>query len=326
LVIFLLVPEVHDGAEATLVKHRRLAEVPGQRIVLIGGSNLGFGVDSDLLERKTGCPAVNMGMNGYLGVSFLLEETRPFLRRGDIVVIAFEYDGYFKSAYGTGTAQLAVVKARPASLSYLDFSQRFAVMTAVPYAAQKKVLRLIHEAMISVSPSGTISTSTEESATALLSRVESVAGLNDKGDVIAHLEVNWPYELEDGVDATSTPRNKDVISLIRKFTESLRDQGVDVLVSYTPIVDDYYRRHAGPIDALYSALRKAEPIVALGPPSRYVFERGMMFDTVYHLNAQGRRLRTERLAGDIARHYKRDRVCGELTGVNQVLNEGSREE
>jgi hypothetical protein len=90
----------------------------------------------------------------------------------------------------------------------------------------------------------------------------------------------------------------------------MRARGVDVLLSHTPVERNYYERHARSINTLYQALAGEKPITVLSPPSRYIFERNMMFDTVYHLNGDGRRLRTEQLAEDVANHYKRGKVCG----------------
>lgn len=144
--ICLLIPDGNDYAQASVLKHRRLLEAPGRRIVLVGGSNLAFGVDSTILEQKTGCSVINMGMNGYLGVKFMLREVAPHLRPQDIVVVALEYDSFFKPVDGRPSDQLMVVKANPRTFSYLDAKQRLKVLQTVPYVAQQKVLRLIREA------------------------------------------------------------------------------------------------------------------------------------------------------------------------------------
>ena len=72
MTIALTIPDENDYARATLLKHERLSSLPGKKIVLVGGSNLSYGIDSPLIERETGCPAVNMGLNGYFGVRYLM--------------------------------------------------------------------------------------------------------------------------------------------------------------------------------------------------------------------------------------------------------------
>src|SRR5688572_19607287 len=70
----LVVPEVNDYHRASVTKHQRLSALPSPKIVLAGGSNLAFGIDSQMIEKATGRKVVNMGMDGYLGARFLLAE------------------------------------------------------------------------------------------------------------------------------------------------------------------------------------------------------------------------------------------------------------
>src|SRR5690554_8180171 len=61
LALVLLVPEQNDYALASNLKHDRLEALSGNRVVLVGGSNLAFGIDSKAIEAAVGCPVVNMG-------------------------------------------------------------------------------------------------------------------------------------------------------------------------------------------------------------------------------------------------------------------------
>src|SRR5690348_8879721 len=72
---------------ATRDKEWRLATLPGPRVVFVGGSNLPFGLDSDVIERQTGRRVVNMGLYVHLGLEFMLNEASAGLREGDVVVL-----------------------------------------------------------------------------------------------------------------------------------------------------------------------------------------------------------------------------------------------
>ena len=75
--------------------YRRLADSQGNRLILVGGSNVAFGVDVDFLEHMlarygyeyTVCP---LGLYAAVGTSAMLELSRGQLREGDIVVLAVE--------------------------------------------------------------------------------------------------------------------------------------------------------------------------------------------------------------------------------------------
>ncbi|HEY0941149.1 MAG TPA: hypothetical protein VGE08_13700 [Steroidobacter sp.] len=317
LALFLFVPEGNDYAEATLLKHGRLAALPGPRIILVGGSNLAFGIDSTIIERNTGCRVVNMGMNGYLGVQYMLSEVRPFLHRNDIVVVALEYDNYHKAIGGTPSDQLMIVKANPAAFTYLDADQRKAVLSTIPYVAQQKMLRLMRDGLGNAwlrlfNPEGGKGPN--------ISEIESLAGFTEHGDLISHLNVDWPGHREDGIDMTGTPRDPQVIPLLQQFTSDVRAEGVNVLISYTPVIDSFYRRHQRSIDGLYEELKHAPQLTVPSPPTAFVYGEDLFFDTVYHLNAAGRVLRSERLARDIVGQFDTRTICA---GQHMTTTEAS---
>lgn len=298
VVVVVAVPDGNDYALATRKKHARLAMDVPRKIVIVGGSNLAYGIDSALIERVTGTHVVNMGMNGYLGVRFMLEEVKPALRAGDVVVVALEYDSYWKSVEGTGRDLLMIAKANPAALGYLDWTQRYEVLKALPYAAQQKVLRLVREGL-----------QRQPRKPRLIDKVESAAGFNEYGDLTSHLEVKWPYDQEDGIDLTHTPLDQEVGPLLQDFAREMQARGVDVVLSYTSAVETYYRRHKQSIDSLHALLTKLPPLVVPSPPTDFVYPTPWFFDTVYHLNAEGRAARSQKLAGDLQRHLK-DRGAG----------------
>jgi hypothetical protein len=305
------IPEGNDYARASVLKHDRLAAIDARKIVLVGGSNLSFGINSALIEERTGCPAVNMGMNGYFGVRFILNEVKPELNRGDVVVIAFEYDNYFKSVDGTPSDLLAVAKSNPGVIDALTWRQQLAVLKAAPYVAQQKILRLAGQAYDSIAGRGGNGPAVD------IIDIESFKSFAPNGDLVGHLGMAWPYALENGLDATNLPLEQDAIDLMQGFAADMQQRGVHVMVSYTPVMRDYYEAHAAALDHIHDAVLAAPPLVAPSPPAAYVYERPMFFDTVYHLNAEGRAARTERLIEDLSRELQAAASCFSETAVAQ---------
>ena len=85
-----------DLVGALVAKHKRLASAPSPRIIIIGGSNTMFGVNSPLLEKATGRSVVNMGLHASLGYGFMCRELDGALRPGDIVLAMPEHSQYAK--------------------------------------------------------------------------------------------------------------------------------------------------------------------------------------------------------------------------------------
>jgi hypothetical protein len=298
--VVLLVPDGNDYATTSLRKHARLTMDQPRKIVFVGGSNLMFGLDSQLIERETGSHVVNMGMNGYFGARFMLSEVKASLRAPDVVVVSLEYDNFFKSVDGTSSDLLMVAKANPRAFRYLSWKQRSAVARAVPYVAQQKLLRLMREGM-RYSVTGSRGLPEDEIA---LTSIESAAGVNEYGDMTSHVGVAWPWEREDGLDLTRHPLDGQVVGLLQSFAAEMQARGVAVLVSYTPAIDYYYRKHKQSIDHVHVELSRSAPLVVPRPPQEFVFAEPLFFDTVYHLNEKGRKIRTEKVIRDLEPYLK----------------------
>ena len=74
-------------------KYARLRSLDDEnKVIIIGGSSVSFGIDSRLMEEELGMPVVNFGMYGPLGTTVMLDLTRGHINPGDIVILAPETD------------------------------------------------------------------------------------------------------------------------------------------------------------------------------------------------------------------------------------------
>ena len=298
--VVFLVPEGNDYGLATVMKHERLARDVPRKIVFIGGSNLAFGMDSGMVEKQTGLPVVNMGMNGYFGVRFMLEEAKPKLKAGDIAVLSFEYDNFYKSVDGTSSDLLIVVKSRPKSFEFLTWGQRLGLVETMPFVAQQKVLRLVREGGRRIRDAVGGGGGHEP----YIESIETLAGFEEHGDLRSHWGVEWKKEREPGIDITKTPRDNEVVGLLQAFATEMKARGVTVVVSYTPLLRSFYELHKGGLEALHGTLVAAPPLLVPSPPSEFVFDERLFFDTVYHLTKEGTPLRARKVARDLERVLK----------------------
>lgn len=73
-----------------------MENIDGPKIVLVGDSNLAFGINSEDIEDAFNMPVVNMGLHGGLGSIFSERMARINVDEGDIYIIlrwSFEGDG-----------------------------------------------------------------------------------------------------------------------------------------------------------------------------------------------------------------------------------------
>jgi len=309
-------PEGGTYQQVVSRKHERLDSIEGTKIVLVGGSNLAFGADTLLLQERTSCPVMNMGMNGYFGVRYMLEEVRPSLNAGDTVVVALEYDSFFKSVEGTPSNLLLVVKEHREAYNYLTWEQRLALLGAMPYVAQQKILRLIRGVAFSARDAILGPDQDPPGEADLLANIETAEGFNAQGDLVSHLGVDWPLAITQGTPADA-PLDPEIIPLLRRYQDEMAAQGVRVMISYTPLEASFYARYQAGIDGIEQAMRDAG-LNVVSSARDYVYDESFFFDTVFHLDAEGRAMRSERLAADINAFRGPDAPCapGQQTGAD----------
>ena len=76
---------------AVLEKDRLIRTTPSPKMILVGGSNLAFGIDSKMLQDSLGIRVVNMGLYAKLGLRYMLAQVRPYIKTGDVVIVVPEY-------------------------------------------------------------------------------------------------------------------------------------------------------------------------------------------------------------------------------------------
>ena len=86
LVMCLHIMPQYQGAytAALLDKVERLNSIEQPKLVLLGNSNLAFGMNSEKIEDALGMPVVNMGLHGGLGNAFHEEMGKMNVTEGDI--------------------------------------------------------------------------------------------------------------------------------------------------------------------------------------------------------------------------------------------------
>ena len=83
-----VMPQYEGDYQAAMIdKVERLKSMEGEKIVLIGDSNLPFGIDSGTLEQKLGKPVVNMGMHGGTGDVFNEQAALLNVHEGDLYIV-----------------------------------------------------------------------------------------------------------------------------------------------------------------------------------------------------------------------------------------------
>ena len=119
-------------------KYGRLNSLEGEKIVVVGGSSVAFGLDSELLESYTGMPVVNFGLYADLGTKMMLDLSLSGISNGDVVILAPEMDRQTLSLYFNNDSALMALDDEPAMMRHLAVDDMLSCVGGMWKFAQDK--------------------------------------------------------------------------------------------------------------------------------------------------------------------------------------------
>ena len=93
VILFLLfqcvMPQYTELYNAAIIdKYNRLKSIDQPKIILVGDSNVAFGFDSEMIQNAFNMPVVNFGLHASLGQDFHTDMIKAYIKKGDIVILA----------------------------------------------------------------------------------------------------------------------------------------------------------------------------------------------------------------------------------------------
>lgn len=267
------------------LKHAAIAAASSPKIVLVGGSSGAFGFDSESLQRSLGKPVINMALNAPVGLEYMLNEAKPHVRAGDLVVLAPEYHLFYPDLMDgwhppTKFYPWMVLDALPPAVSYFTPNKLVEAGTVMP----GQITRLLGERFEQVLRGGNWVG-------------KPVYRFNAQGDFIGHLgrpqDVIEEYAL---FDAGYRPPDAAIIRAVNEFSAYARSVGATAVLVHPPLLDAYFDRNADGIARFDQELRRSADVRVISTPVQFRYPKAYFYDTVYHLNAAGRAARAEALA------------------------------
>lgn len=268
----------------TIFKHNLISIIQPPRLILVGDSNLMLGIRSDMINEYTDYYPVNMSLNVSRGLEFMLEETKPYINSGDIILISITYAHFREDK--TSYRLLDVIANRPRNMSYITSIS--SLISLIPEAIQynsREVLNSIFSR--DITPSA----------------IYSPSAFNIYGDIIAHKDSIYIHSDEFSIRMIRYQEGypKYAIELLNGYNNFCINRGAVVLFSYPPI-PDYIMSDINnflKINTLAARLSEELDLVILNDPLSMTFESNRFFDTAYHLTWEGSIERTKRLIQEI---------------------------
>ena len=256
------------------IKYNRLKEENENKVVIVGGSSVAFGLRSDLLEEELGMPVINFGLYANLGTKYMLDVAEDFIKEGDIIIIAPEQNNQALSMYFNGEATWYSMDGNFDILkhvkkdNYSELASSFLKFTSNKFNYWKDNNK--------PDPEG----------------VYNVKSFNEYGDISYERLYNT---MNNGFDeSTLIGFEKDIIDVdfikyLNNYNDVLSNRGAKVYYSFSPMnekaldknySDDEYEEY-------YDYLNEVLDFSIIGNPKTHILDYEWFYDSNFHLNNLG---------------------------------------
>jgi hypothetical protein len=271
--------------------YQKLSTTSGKKVVVLGNSNVAFGVNSALLEKELKAAGLdytvcNFGLYISLGTKVMLDLSRDWIKKDDIVLFSPEPISQALSLYFSGQEMWYALDSDASLFPKLSSDEKKEVLgSAWNYIGEK----WSYVASGKKADSGTI---------------YAHASFDGNGDFT---KTPRPNNTMDGLyDPNNLIRydisqySSDFLSYVNSYAKEIQAKGATMYYTYCPMnklaVKDY---SYSTVEAFDSALSQSLSFPIISSPYHYLMEANWFFDANVHLNDAGMTYRTLLLAEDL---------------------------
>ncbi|SEF48017.1 hypothetical protein [Algoriphagus boritolerans] len=265
-------------------KNLLLTTVPNPRIIFVGGSNLSFGLNSQIIKDSLGMNPINTSIHASLGLKYMMESTLKYVKESDIIILVPEYSQYHRSI-NSGSEELMRIIFDVDILNLMDLSI-IQIFNIIPYLPKYGMSKFKITEYFNVKESD----------------IYSVNSFNEFGDAVSHWSL--PRQEFRPYPQINTKFNPDVIKCIIQFGNELQKKNAILLISYPGFQSTSYNNSHKQIYNVQNKLEESGLFV-IGKADRYKIPDSLMFNTPYHLSKNGVDYRTILLIEDISKALKK---------------------
>lgn len=265
------------------VKYDYLKSVEGEKIVVIGGSSVAFGIDSQLVEKELGRPCVNFGLYAAFGMKVMLDLSKPYIHKGDIVVLAPEISSQMYSDYVGYDYILQAIEGRTDMALNLGTSYIPGFLSKLgDYAENTKKLAA--------------------GGGAAVSGVYALSSFDNKGNMTFKRDSNIMEELyspDNLPELTPAIVTDSFAKMINDYVKEIKKKGAKVYFSFCPLnelsVKDCDK------EGFVKALREKLDCEIIASLDDHILDYGYFYDSNFHANDAGIVYNTVLLINDLKR-------------------------
>ena len=284
---FVIGCQYEDNYQASIIgKIARLKAINEPKIILVGNSNLAFGMNSPMLQEAMNMPVVNLGLHGGLGNAFHENMAKLNINSGDIVIIC--HTDYSDDDTITDTTLLWVTLEYHFDLwsilrakDYPEFIRRMLI-----YWCRGLVKKI----------EGYIYPNEDNKATDYLRE-----RFNKYGDIARRQQPNASLaENNYRQDSVKVPEINDIcINRLNELNAFVKSKNAVMLVAGYPICSGKYIPPAEKYIEFQEELDSKLDCEVISDYTDYFIPSRYFYDGILHLTEEGARIRTRQLIKDL---------------------------
>jgi hypothetical protein len=287
-------------ARSIIMKEQLLHDTPGARVIIMGGSGAASSIDSSTLKSALHKEPVNMGLFAGVGMRFIVNEVRNNIHKGDIILLAPEYEMLQQPSYGDGFLLLQLLEENPSKIKDVFTLHGVIVMTrSFPSWLQFQGAYLVH----TIHNRLFAHTLTTSEKIYTLDNITRSGDLDTSSAADVHLSEKDLRDTSDGfVRPAIDPTNLSLITSLAVRAKNA-DAQLFVVLPAVPVLAEVSNLPA--IKAQYTELIAAlGQDHILGTPGYFVFPNTEFLDAIGHLTAAGKIRRTDLILQALKEHLR----------------------
>ena len=267
----------------------KLKTSSGKKIVIVGNSNVAFGVYSDYLElmlSESGedYTVCNFGLYGTIGTKVMLDLSENYISEGDIVLFCPEPYPQTMSLYYSGSEMWRALDTKLSMASELD---------------KKSVSSLVGNFAGYVAEKYSLAHSEGEMA----SGVYAKKAFEDNCDMTKaeriYNQFAEGYDVNNKISLGENLLNDDFTAYVNSYYKKVKKAGAKMYFSLCPVNRLSINNTDEEIDKFCASAVEKFGFPMLGNPHNYVLDHEWFYDSNFHLNYSGMYVRTIQLYKDL---------------------------
>ena len=257
------------------------------KVMLIGGSNIAFGIDVNSMEKEIDEKVVPFGLYATLGTKLMLDLSLSVIKEGDDVIVAPEINPQAFSLYFNPEIVNQTIGGNFDLIHKLSWDNR----KEVYYHANKYITDNldIYTGKRKISLSGVYQKSSFD---------ENCNMIFDKPGNIMPLK----YDPSTVIEFSKDLLNREFIDYLNNYSNTVKSKGAKIYFSFSPCnilaVNNYSETT---ILDFYLSLKESLNFPVISNPLDYIMDSKYFYDTNFHLNNAGAAIRTNNIINDLMR-------------------------